>query len=49
MSIFVGAKPELRERVMGLVSTPANCCFVSCPDVIHAAISHLLSAPKPGL
>lgn len=42
MAIFVGAKPELQKRVQQLVGNPQNACFVSCPDVIHAAIYRLL-------
>ncbi|VDK74990.1 unnamed protein product [Litomosoides sigmodontis] len=42
-TIFVGAKMSLREEVKQVVGDESRCCFVSCPDVIHAAMSQILS------
>ncbi|KAI6209721.1 putative trehalose-6-phosphate synthase 2 [Aphelenchoides besseyi] len=49
MAMFVGIKPELHERVKQMVNNPKNCCFISCPDVFHAAVAQLLRDPKVGL
>ncbi|KAL3990737.1 Trehalose-phosphatase [Acanthocheilonema viteae] len=43
MAIFVGAKMSLREEVKQLIGDESRCCFVSCPDVIHAAMSQILN------
>ncbi|KAM3727834.1 Trehalose-phosphatase [Dirofilaria immitis] len=43
MAIFVGTKVSLREEVKQVVGDESRCCFVSCPDVIHAAISQILN------
>uniref|UniRef100_A0A7E4ZXJ4 T6PP_N domain-containing protein n=1 Tax=Panagrellus redivivus TaxID=6233 RepID=A0A7E4ZXJ4_PANRE len=42
MAIFVTQKPELRERVRTLLPSESQSCFVSCPDVIHAAMHKIL-------
>uniref|UniRef100_A0A0R3RWV2 T6PP_N domain-containing protein n=1 Tax=Elaeophora elaphi TaxID=1147741 RepID=A0A0R3RWV2_9BILA len=42
-TIFVGAKVSLREEVKEVVGDESRCCFVSCPDVIHAAMSQILN------
>lgn len=43
MAIFVGTKTSLRQEVKGIIGDDSRCCFVSCPDVIHAAMSQLLN------
>uniref|UniRef100_A0A915PXY7 Trehalose-6-phosphate phosphatase helical bundle domain-containing protein n=1 Tax=Setaria digitata TaxID=48799 RepID=A0A915PXY7_9BILA len=43
MAIFVGAKIPLREEVKQVVGDDNRCCFVSCPDIIHAAMSQILN------
>ncbi|VDK89199.1 unnamed protein product, partial [Onchocerca ochengi] len=43
MAIFVGTKMSLREEVKQIVGDESRCCFVSCPDVIHAAMSQILN------
>ncbi|KAI6222988.1 putative trehalose-6-phosphate synthase 2 [Aphelenchoides fujianensis] len=46
-AIFVGLDDENKKKEQW--RNPRTQLNVSCPDIIHAAISHLLSAPKPGL
>lgn len=43
MAIFVDGKEKLRQSVRHIVADEERCCFVSCPDVIHAAIARILS------
>lgn len=43
MALFVGANDELQQRVRDLVGDPDRCCFVFCPDVIHAAMAEILA------
>ncbi|KAK6112998.1 Trehalose-phosphatase [Brugia pahangi] len=43
LAIFVGAKMSLREEVKQVIGDESRCCFVSCPDVIHAAMSQILN------
>lgn len=42
LAIFVTQKPELRERVSQLLPSESQGCFVSYPDVIHAAMHNLI-------
>ncbi|KJH41349.1 hypothetical protein DICVIV_12679 [Dictyocaulus viviparus] len=44
MALFVGAGESLRESVGSIVGDDSRVCFVSCPDVIHAAFSRVLAA-----
>jgi hypothetical protein len=46
MSLFVGAKPELRSKVLEIVGDEERVCFVSCPDVVHAAMTQILKEFK---
>ncbi|KAL7070687.1 hypothetical protein ACQ4LE_010115 [Meloidogyne hapla] len=43
MFIFVTMKDSLKEKVVELVGDSNNCCFVSSPDVIHAAMMTMLT------
>uniref|UniRef100_A0A0N5B021 T6PP_N domain-containing protein n=1 Tax=Syphacia muris TaxID=451379 RepID=A0A0N5B021_9BILA len=43
MAIFVGLNEELRDEVRDIVGDDCRCCFVSCPDVIHASMALLLN------
>uniref|UniRef100_A0A914LXU2 Trehalose-6-phosphate phosphatase helical bundle domain-containing protein n=1 Tax=Meloidogyne incognita TaxID=6306 RepID=A0A914LXU2_MELIC len=43
MFIFVTMKESLKEKVVEIVGDSNNCCFVSSPDVIHAAMMTLLT------
>ncbi|EFO14023.1 trehalose-6-phosphate synthase [Loa loa] len=43
LTIFVGAKMSLREEVKQVVGDESRCCFVSCPDIIHAAMLQILN------
>jgi hypothetical protein len=40
MALFVTTKSSLRERIAEIVCDPNRYCFVSSPDVIHAAVSY---------
>ena len=42
MALFVTTKEELTRRVVEIVGEPERCCFVSCPDTIHATMAELL-------
>ena len=42
MIIFVTMKEELRSRVRELIPDETRTCFVSSPDVIHAAMDRVL-------
>ena len=42
MALFVTMKEDLRNRVRQLIPDETRTCFVSCPDVIHAAIDKIL-------
>ncbi|VDM53211.1 unnamed protein product [Angiostrongylus costaricensis] len=44
MALFVGASESLRQSVGSIVGDDSRVCFVSCPDVIHAAFSRVLAA-----
>uniref|UniRef100_F1L9M3 Trehalose-phosphatase n=1 Tax=Ascaris suum TaxID=6253 RepID=F1L9M3_ASCSU len=46
MALFVGVNENLRESVRQLVGDVSRCCFVSCPDVIHAAMAELLNEKR---
>jgi hypothetical protein len=46
MSLFVGAKPELRSKVLEIVGDEERVCFISCPDVVHAAMTQILKEFK---
>ncbi|KHN76157.1 Trehalose-phosphatase [Toxocara canis] len=46
MALFVGLNEKLRESVRHLVGDQSRCCFVSCPDVIHAAMAELLNQKR---
>ncbi|KAK0403203.1 hypothetical protein QR680_016780 [Steinernema hermaphroditum] len=41
MALFVGCSETLKQSVRDLVGDDARCCFVGCPDVIHAAMTTL--------
>lgn len=43
MVIFVGLDEKLRQSVRDIVENENRCCFVSCPDVVHAAMAQLLN------
>jgi len=47
MTLFVGANDSLKERVVEFVPNESSRCFVSCPDVIHAAMMELLRGSSP--
>uniref|UniRef100_A0A914YHK5 Trehalose-6-phosphate phosphatase helical bundle domain-containing protein n=1 Tax=Panagrolaimus superbus TaxID=310955 RepID=A0A914YHK5_9BILA len=42
MALFVTMKEELCEKVRKIVSAEEHRCFVSCPDVIHAAMDNII-------
>lgn len=42
MALFVTMKDALRSKVNEFISDNTRTCFVSCPDVIHAAIDRVL-------
>lgn len=42
MTLFVGANQELRNRVKSIITDETRVAFVSCPDVIHAAMMKIL-------
>uniref|UniRef100_A0A915EJL1 Trehalose-6-phosphate phosphatase C-terminal domain-containing protein n=1 Tax=Ditylenchus dipsaci TaxID=166011 RepID=A0A915EJL1_9BILA len=42
MALFVGANESLQTRVKERVVDESRCAFVSCPDVIHAAMMRIL-------
>ncbi|KAE9548080.1 hypothetical protein FO519_008709 [Halicephalobus sp. NKZ332] len=42
MSLFVTMKEDLKHRVRELIPDETRTCFVSCPDVIHAAMDRIL-------
>uniref|UniRef100_A0A0K0FP14 Trehalose-phosphatase (projected from Caenorhabditis elegans ortholog gob-1) n=1 Tax=Strongyloides venezuelensis TaxID=75913 RepID=A0A0K0FP14_STRVS len=42
MSIFVGTNEKLRSKVRELVNDESRVVFVSCPDVVHAAMWKLI-------
>ncbi|KAL6724890.1 hypothetical protein Aduo_019736 [Ancylostoma duodenale] len=44
MALFVGAGESLRESVQSIVGDESRICFVSCPDVVHAAFARVLAA-----
>ncbi|XGW35211.1 hypothetical protein V3C99_018883 [Haemonchus contortus] len=44
MALFVGAGDSLRESVRSIVGDDSRICFVSCPDVVHAAFARILAA-----
>ncbi|KAK6759609.1 hypothetical protein RB195_021285 [Necator americanus] len=44
MALFVGANKSLRESVQSIVGDESRICFVSCPDVVHAAFARVLAA-----
>lgn len=44
MALFVGAGESLRESVQSIVGDDSRICFVSCPDVVHAAFARVLAA-----
>ncbi|EPB79694.1 hypothetical protein ANCCEY_01238 [Ancylostoma ceylanicum] len=44
MALFVGAGESLRESVQSIVGDESRVCFVSCPDVVHAAFARVLAA-----
>ncbi|VDM75064.1 unnamed protein product [Strongylus vulgaris] len=44
MALFVGAGESLRDSVRSIVGDDSRICFVSCPDVIHAAFARVLTA-----
>ena len=44
MALFVTSNAGLQNRVREILGDNSNCCFVSCPDVIHAAMLSILSA-----
>uniref|UniRef100_A0A0N4ZQV1 T6PP_N domain-containing protein n=1 Tax=Parastrongyloides trichosuri TaxID=131310 RepID=A0A0N4ZQV1_PARTI len=46
MSIFVGTNEKLRSRVRELVNDECRVAFVSCPDVVHAAMWKLIQEHK---
>lgn len=43
MALFVTTKNDLQEKVVNIVGDSEMCCFVSSPDVIHAAMISILS------
>ncbi|MFH4973380.1 hypothetical protein AB6A40_000089 [Gnathostoma spinigerum] len=43
MAIFVGMNENLKSSVRTIITDPTRCCFVSCPDVIHAAMAAVLN------
>ncbi|WKY15543.1 hypothetical protein Q1695_000769 [Nippostrongylus brasiliensis] len=44
MALFVGAGDSLKESVRSTVGDDSRICFVSCPDVVHAAFARVLAA-----
>lgn len=42
MALFVGLNNSLRAKVQALISDKRRTAFVSCPDVIHAAMMKIL-------
>ncbi|VDM95378.1 unnamed protein product [Thelazia callipaeda] len=42
MAIFVSTRLTLHDEVLRIIGDINRCCFVSCPDVIHAAMSQIL-------
>ncbi|PAV61235.1 hypothetical protein WR25_23250 [Diploscapter pachys] len=45
-ALFVGQDETLREKVRQMVDDDKRVCFVSCPDVVHAAFASLLTISK---
>lgn len=43
MALFVGANDSLKKRVLEILPDCKRVAFVSCPDVIHAAMMQILS------
>lgn len=43
MALFVGAGESLRDSVRSIVGDDSRICFVSCPDVVHAAFARVLA------
>uniref|UniRef100_A0A914H5A4 Trehalose-6-phosphate phosphatase helical bundle domain-containing protein n=1 Tax=Globodera rostochiensis TaxID=31243 RepID=A0A914H5A4_GLORO len=46
MALFVTSDESLQQRVLEIVKDKDRCCFVSTPDVIHAAMMTLLKAAE---
>uniref|UniRef100_A0A1I7ZXX3 T6PP_N domain-containing protein n=1 Tax=Steinernema glaseri TaxID=37863 RepID=A0A1I7ZXX3_9BILA len=44
MALFVGRSETLKQSVRDLVGDDSRCCFVSCPDVVHAAMTSLCNS-----
>ena len=42
MALFVTMKEDLCERVRRILPAEDRTCFVSCPDVIHAAMDNII-------
>ena len=42
MALFVGANEALKKRVQDILPDQTRVAFVSCPDVIHAAMMQIL-------
>lgn len=42
MALFVGANDALKKRVQDILPDQTRVEFVSCPDVIHAAMMQIL-------
>ncbi|VDK51700.1 unnamed protein product [Anisakis simplex] len=43
MALFVGLNEKLRQSVRQLITDQSRRCFISCPDVVHAAMAELLN------
>uniref|UniRef100_A0A183C814 HAD_SAK_1 domain-containing protein n=1 Tax=Globodera pallida TaxID=36090 RepID=A0A183C814_GLOPA len=46
MALFVTSDESLQQRVLEIVKDKDRCCFVSTPDVIHAAMMTLLKTAQ---
>lgn len=42
MALFVGLNDGLRKKVQDMIPDERRTAFVSCPDVIHAAMMKIL-------
>ncbi|CAI4228690.1 unnamed protein product [Auanema sp. JU1783] len=44
MALFVGANEDLKSKVRDIVKDDSRVCFISTPDVVHAAFARLIAS-----